>query len=109
MSRSATGVWGNHRVPVSETGDGRAMGLRAGLPIINSEFYTPSGYSIGDFELNLGSPRNTVQPAGSVVGPAGEAIVPRTYFYDWEKLGKEKIDPVETRRAFLEVQSMPSV
>lgn len=108
LSRGVTGVWGNHRVPVNETGDGRAMGLRAGLPIINSEFYTPSGYSIGNFELNLGSPRNTVQPAGSVVGPAGEPIVPRTTFYDWSKFGKEKIDPAETRRKFLEGSSMVS-
>ncbi len=107
LTRGATGVWGNHRVPVSETGDGRAMGLRAGLPIINSEFYTPEGYSIGGFELNLGSPRNTVQPAGAVVGPAGEAIVPRTHFYNWEKLGKEKIDPLESRRVFLESGLMP--
>lgn len=101
LSRGATGVWGNHRVPVNETGDGRAMGLRAGLPIINSEFYTPPGYSIGNFELNLGSPRNTVQPAGSVTGPAGEPIIPRTHFYDWSTLGREKIDPLESRRAFL--------
>jgi len=106
LTRGATGVWGNHRVPASETGDGRAMGLRAGLPIINSEFYTPEGYSIGGFELNLGSPRNTVQPAGSVIGPAGP-IVPRTYFYDWSQLGKEKVDPFETRRAFLEVGVAP--
>ncbi|MGD0660195.1 MAG: FAD-dependent oxidoreductase [Syntrophorhabdales bacterium] len=107
LTRGATGVWGNHRVLASETGDGRAMGLRAGLPIINSEFYTPEGYSIGGFELSLGSPRNTVQPAGSVTGPAGEPIVPRTHFYDWSKLGKEKVDPLESRRAFLEAPPMP--
>jgi succinate dehydrogenase/fumarate reductase flavoprotein subunit len=35
-------------------------------------------------------------------------IVPRTFFYDWEKLGKEKVDPLESRRKFLEVQSAPS-
>src|SRR5208337_1518227 len=106
LTRGATGVWGNHRVPVSETGDGRAMGLRAGLPIINSEFYSPSVYSFGNFELNLGSPRNTVQPAGSITGPHGEVIVPRTHFYDWGKLGKDKIDPVKSREEFLKVQSM---
>jgi succinate dehydrogenase/fumarate reductase flavoprotein subunit len=105
LSRAVTGVWGNHRVPVSETGDGRAMGLRAGLQIINSEFYSPSGYSIGNFELSLGSPRNTVQPAGSVTGPEGEPIVARTSFYDWGKLGKEKIDALESRRKFLEAQA----
>jgi succinate dehydrogenase/fumarate reductase flavoprotein subunit len=108
LSRAATGVWGNHRVPVNETGDGRAMGLRAGLPIINSEFYTPQGYSIGNFELNLGAPRNTVQPAGSVTGPQGEVFVPRTSFYDWETPGKTKIDPLESRRKFLEGQVMVS-
>lgn len=100
LSRTVTGVWGNHRVPVNETGDGRAMALRAGVPIINMEFFTPPGYSIGNFELNLGSPRNTVQPAGSVVGPRGEAIIPRTYFHDWAKLGNKKVDPSESRRRF---------
>jgi succinate dehydrogenase/fumarate reductase flavoprotein subunit len=102
LSRSITGIWGNHRIPVNETGDGRAMALRAGLPIINMEFYSPANFSIGNFELNLGSPRNTVQPAASVVGPKGEVIVPRTSFYNWEKLGKEKIDAKESRRKFLE-------
>jgi succinate dehydrogenase/fumarate reductase flavoprotein subunit len=100
LSRTVTGVWGNHRVPVNETGDGRAMALRAGVPIINMEFFTPPCYSIGNFELNLGSPRNTVQPAGSVVGPKGEAIIPRTHFYDWDKLGSNKVHPSESRRRF---------
>ncbi len=100
LSRTVTGVWGNHRVPVNETGDGRAMALRAGVPIINMEFFTPPSYSIGNFELNLGSPRNTVQPAGSVVGPKGEAIIPRTYFHDWDKLANQKVDPSESRRRF---------
>ena len=66
------------------------MALRAGVPIINMEFFTPPGYSIGNFELNLGSPRNTVQPAGSVVGPKGDRSYRRTYFSDWDKLRHEK-------------------
>jgi succinate dehydrogenase/fumarate reductase flavoprotein subunit len=104
LSRTVTGIWGNHRIPVNETGDGRAMALRAGLPIINMEFYSPANFSIGNFELNLGSPRNTVQPAASVIGPNGDVIVPRTNFYDWEKLGKEKVDGSESRRKFLATQ-----
>jgi succinate dehydrogenase/fumarate reductase flavoprotein subunit len=101
LSGTVTGVWGNHRIPFSETGDGRAMALRAGLPVINMEFYSSSHFSIGGFELNLGSPRNTVQPAAAVTGANGETFIPRTSFYDWSKLGKEQIDAVKARRAFV--------
>jgi succinate dehydrogenase/fumarate reductase flavoprotein subunit len=102
ISRSHTGVWGNTRLPAYETGDGRAMAFRAGLPIINMEFLSPSSFAIGNFELNLGAPRNTTQPAGSVVDGDGKVIVPRTYFYDWETLGKEKVDAAEALRKQLE-------
>ena len=68
-------------------------------------------YSRGVFHRRLRvEPRLTEKhrtACRSVVGPAGEAIVPRTHFYDWEKLGKEKIDPLESRRVFLEARSMP--
>jgi hypothetical protein len=74
------------------------MAFRAGIPIINMEFLSPANFSIGNFELNLGSPRNTTQPAGSVVEADGEVIVPRTYFYDWERLGQEKVDTAEALR-----------
>jgi succinate dehydrogenase/fumarate reductase flavoprotein subunit len=92
LSRSLTGVWGNLRVPAYETGDGRSMAFRAGLPIINMEFLSPSIFAIGNFELNLGAPRNTTQPAGSVVDGDGKVVVPRTSFYDWEGLGGKKVD-----------------
>jgi succinate dehydrogenase/fumarate reductase flavoprotein subunit len=95
LSRSLTGVWGNLRLPAYETGDGRSMAFRAGLPIINMEFLSPSAFAIGNFELNLGAPRNTVQPAGSVVDGDGKVVVPRTNFYDWESLGKRKVDAAE--------------
>jgi succinate dehydrogenase/fumarate reductase flavoprotein subunit len=77
------------------------MAMRAGLPVINMEFYSSSYFSIGNFELNLGSPRNTVQPAAAVTGASGETIIPRTSFYDWTTLGKQKIDAVESRKAFV--------
>ena len=101
LSRSVTGVWGSHRLPIDETGDGKAMMLRAGVGILNMEFLTNMGYAIGNFEINLGAPRNTTQPAGSITGPNGEVFVPRTYFYDWGKLGKEKVNPAERRAEWL--------
>jgi len=104
ISRSQTGVWGNTRLPAYETGDGRAMAFRAGLPVINMEFLSPSNFAIGNFELNLGAPRNTTQPAGSVVAGDGEVLVPRTRFYDPDKLGREKVDAAEVLRDQLETR-----
>jgi succinate dehydrogenase/fumarate reductase flavoprotein subunit len=99
ITRSVTGIWGNHRIPVNETGDGRSMAFRAGLPLLNMEFISPAnGYSIGNFELNLGSPGNTVQPAAAVVDADGNVIVPRTRFYDWDSLGSKNFTALERQR-----------
>ncbi|MCJ7605830.1 MAG: FAD-dependent oxidoreductase [Dehalococcoidales bacterium] len=101
LTNSVTGVWGNHRMPVNETGDGRVIASRAGLPLINMEFLGWRYYSIGNFELNLGSPRHTVQPAGSITDESGETIVPRGQFYDWSNLGEEKVDAALNRQRAL--------
>ena len=39
-------------------------------------------------------------PAGSITGPHGEVFVPRTEFFDWSELGKEKINAAEVRRQY---------
>ena len=74
------------------SGDGTSMAMRAGLPIINAEFL--AGHNIaapsGNYNPNYGDPRNTVQPAARIIDGEGNVIVPRTQFYDWSSLGKEK-------------------
>ena len=95
LTRNVSGVWGSHRIPVNETGDGRSMAFRAGLPIMNMEFLSPSNFAIGNYELNLGAPRSTTQPAGAVVEADGTVIVPRTHFYDWTTIDEKKVDVAE--------------
>jgi succinate dehydrogenase/fumarate reductase flavoprotein subunit len=107
MTRSASGPSYNLRVPAEDTGDGKAMALRAGVGVINMELLTGLWFNIGGNEINLGSPRNTTQPAGSIVGPNGEGFVPRTQFYNWSKLGKEKIDAAAVRRQWLQSRQPP--
>jgi succinate dehydrogenase/fumarate reductase flavoprotein subunit len=102
MTRSMSGPRHNLRVPAEDTGDGKAMALRAGVGVINMELLTGLWFNIGGNEINLGSPRNTTQPAGSITGLRGEVFVPRTQFYDWSKLGQEKINAAEVRREWLQ-------
>lgn len=107
MTRSASGPRHNLRVPAEDTGDGKAMALRAGVGVINMELLTGLWFNIGGNEINLGSPRNTTQPAASITGPNGEVYVPRTQFYDWSNLGKEKIDAAQVRRQWLQSRQPP--
>ena len=107
MTRSVSGPRHNLRVPAEDTGDGKAMALRAGVGVINMELLTGLWFNIGGNEINLGSPRNTTQPAGSITGPTGEMFVPRTQFYDWSKLGKEKFDAAQVRPLWMQFRSAP--
>ncbi len=103
LSRNQTGFDFNTRLPSPLSGDGTSMALRAGLPIINSEFLGSRLLApCGNYNPNYGDPRNTVQPAARIVDGAGYVLVDRTRFYDWDHLGKEKVDPAETRRRWLE-------
>jgi len=103
LSRNPTGFDFNTRIPSSMSGDGTSMAMRAGLPIINAEFFSGQNTLApsGNYNPNYGDPRNTVQPAARIIDGAGNVLVPRTQFYDWESLGKEKWSE-EVRRKFLE-------
>jgi succinate dehydrogenase/fumarate reductase flavoprotein subunit len=103
LSRNRNGFDFNTRMPAPLSGDGTSMAVRAGLPVINIEFLSnilglgPCGF----YNPNYGDPRNTVQPAARIVDGKSEVIVPRTQFYEWDKLGKEKWTE-EVRRRWLE-------
>lgn len=107
LSRNINGFDFNTRMPSPFSGDGTAMAVRAGLPIINIEFFTnilglgPCGF----YNPNYGDPRNTVQPAARIIDGKGNVVVPRTRFYDWENLGKEKWT-ADVRKAWLEDRKM---
>ncbi len=103
LSRNPTGFDFNTRIPSSMSGDGTSMAMRAGLPIINAEFFSGQNTLApsGNYNPNYGDPRNTVQPAARIIDGAGNVMVPRTHFYDWESLGKEKWSE-DVRRRFLE-------
>ncbi|MCJ7596729.1 MAG: FAD-binding protein, partial [Desulfobacterales bacterium] len=103
LGRNPTGFDFNTRIPSPMSGDGTSMAMRAGLPIINIEFLSNIlGLGpCGNYNPNYGDPRNTVQPAARIIDGEGNVVVPRTHFYDWEKLGKEKWSE-EVRRRWIE-------
>ena len=102
IGRNLTGYDFNTRIPSPFSGDGQSMAIRAGLPLINMEFL--SGRILApcaNYNPNYGDPRNTTQPAARIIDGQGKLLVPRTSFYNWDNLGKEKWS-VEIRRQFLE-------
>jgi succinate dehydrogenase/fumarate reductase flavoprotein subunit len=102
LGRNLTGYDFNTRIPAPFSGDGQSMAIRAGLPLINMEFL--SGRILApcaNYGPNYGDPRNTTQPAARIIDGKGNVLVPRTSFYDWENLGKEKWSP-EVRKRWLE-------
>ncbi len=105
LTRNPKGFDFNTRLPSPMSGDGTSMAIRAGLPIINAEFLAGSRAlaPCGDYGPNYGDPRNTTQPAARIIDGEGNVLVPRTHFYDWENLGKEKWTE-ETRMKWIEVR-----
>lgn len=103
LGRNPTGFDFNTRIPSPMSGDGTSMAVRAGLPIINIEFLSNIlGLGpCGNYNPNYGDPRNTVQPAARIIDGKGNVVVPRTRFYDWERLGKEPWSE-EIREAWLQ-------
>lgn len=107
LSRNLTGFDFNTRMPSPMSGDGTSMAIRAGLPIVNIEFLSNIlGLGpCGNYNPNYGDPRNTVQPAARIIDGRGEVVVPRTQFYDWENLGKQRWSP-EVRQKWLQDRKM---
>lgn len=102
LGRNLMGVDFNTRMPGPFSGDGQSMAIRQGLPLINMEFL--SGRILApcaNYSPNYGDPRNTTQPAARIIDGRGNVLVPRTSFYDWDKLGKEKWS-LEMRERWLE-------
>ena len=114
LSRQPSGVEFNLHVPPNLCGDGKAMALRAGLDVMNMEFLSPTRLGLANFDASGGPPRNTWQPAGTVVNGRGKKVVPRASVYDWGDLERGyQIDADESRREWLEgggqrPKSMPS-
>lgn len=115
LGREPTGIDFNLHLPANLTGDGKSMALRAGIHIMNMEFLSSRRLGVANYDISGGAPRNTWQPAASVVNAQGKALVPRTSFYDWGDLEKGcQIDAAESRRKWLargghSPSTMPSV
>jgi succinate dehydrogenase/fumarate reductase flavoprotein subunit len=102
LGRNLTGFDFNTRIPSPLSGDGISMAVRTGLPIINIEFLSGRALApCGNYNPNYGDPRNTVQPAARILDEKGNVLIPRTQFYNWDRLGKDKWTK-EVRKRWLE-------
>lgn len=103
LGRESTGsVRFNLHLPGSLSADGKAMALRAGLEIMNTEFLGARRYGLANYETAGRPPGNTWQPAAAIINAAGEVVVPKTTFYDWGDLDQGyQIDAAETRRKWV--------
>jgi len=110
VHRNPTGVDFNTYTPPTCTADGFSMALRAGLPIINVETLSgrPHLRAGANYNPNYGDPGNTVQPAARIIDWKGNVIVPRSEFYDWNKLEREKWSP-EVRRQWLKEREVANM
>lgn len=103
LGRHETGIDFEWRAPPHLSGDGKAMALNAGLELINMEFLTPPPIRVRNYH-QTGGPSggtSTWQPASDVINSSGKVVYHRSYFYDWGKYFREKIDAAESRRKWL--------
>jgi succinate dehydrogenase/fumarate reductase flavoprotein subunit len=103
MGRESTGsARFNLHLPGNLSADGKAMALRAGLPIMNMEFLGARRYGLANYETAGRPPGNTWQPAAAIVNASGETVVPKGSFPVWGDLENgRRIDAQETRRLWL--------
>jgi succinate dehydrogenase/fumarate reductase flavoprotein subunit len=102
LCREPTGIDFNLHLPPSLAGDGKAMAIEAGLPVMNMEFISPRRSAIAYYDISGGAPRNTWQPAGSVVDSRGRTLVPPTHFYEWGDLRQGyQVNAAESRREWI--------
>jgi succinate dehydrogenase/fumarate reductase flavoprotein subunit len=102
LCREPTGIDFNLHLPPTLAGDGKAMAIKAGLPVMNMEFISPRRAAIAYYDISGGAPRNTWQPAGSIVDSRGRTIVPPTHFYEWGDLKQGyRLNAAESRRQWI--------
>ncbi len=104
MGRESTGsACFNLHLPGNLSADGKAMALRAGLPIMNMEFLGARRYGLANYETAGRPPRNTWQPAAAIITHTGKTVVEKTTFPEMGDYEEDsRIDAEETRRKWLE-------